>query len=80
MSGFSYDSLHLGLDTLEILRRDARGDIEVVVEARGGRGPDIKFDVLKNAADGGGHHVRGTVANPVQIGIATHGTSLLITT
>ncbi len=58
---------HLLLDLGEVLRRDAVGQIDVVVEAvfHGGTGGELGFG--PDFEDGGGEDVGGGVAEPLQI-------------
>ena len=62
------DLLHLRLDFLEIVRRDAVGHVEIIVEAVFNRRAVGELRVRPEAQDGGGHHVGGGVAEPLEVG------------
>ena len=58
--------VHLGFDPLEVVRRERRRDLEVVVEAVLDRGPESDLGVREELAHRGGEHVGGRVAQHVQ--------------
>ena len=62
------DLLHLRLDFLEIVRRDAVLHLEVVIEPVLYRRPVSELRVRPDAEDGGGHHVRGGMAHALEVG------------
>ena len=65
------DRLHLGLDLLEILRRERPGDLEVVVEAVVDRRPEPDRRRREDLPDRRGQHVRRGMAEHVEgVGIA----------
>ena len=59
---------HLRLDLLEILRRDPVRQIDVVIEAILHRRPGGELRLRPDAQDGRGQHVRGGVAQALDVG------------
>ena len=57
---------HFRFNGGKILRRQAVGQIEIVIEAVFGVGADVKQRIRPEAADGRRHHVRRTVAHGFQ--------------
>ena len=65
---FLGDLLHLGLDFLEIVGRDAVLHFEVVVEAVLHRRAIGELGIRPDAQDSGGHDVGGGVAHALEVG------------
>ncbi len=59
---------HLRLDLLEILRRDAVRQIDVVIKSVFDRRPGGELRLGPEPQDGGGQHVRGGMADAFQLG------------
>ena len=60
--------LHLLLDLREILRRDAVRQIDVVIEAVLDRRPGGELRLRPDAQDGRGQHMRGGMADALEVG------------
>ena len=59
---FLHDLFHLMFDLFKIIRRDAIGQVKIVVKAVVDRWADVELNIIVNAADGGGHHMGRRVA------------------